>query len=199
MQERGIKGDHFTLNRWVLKYALELDLRIRPHLQLTNDSWRVDEKYVKVKRVWKYLDRAVDSIGNTLNFMLSAKRDGKAAERFCRKVLKATHTQAPRLITVDKNAAYPKAVETLKVDEMLSETTELRQKKYLNNIIEQDHRAIKRRALAGMGFKSFNTARQTLKGYEAMNMVRKGQIQGVEKGDILCQVDFVSQIFGVAA
>jgi transposase-like protein len=108
MQERGIEVDHSTLNRWVLKYAPELDLRIRPHLQATNDSWRVDETYVKVKGVWKYLYRAVDSARNTLDFMLSAKRDGKAAERFFRKVLQARHTQSPRVITVDKNAAYPK-------------------------------------------------------------------------------------------
>lgn len=126
-------------------------------MQLTNDSWRVDETYVKVKGVWKYLYRAVDSAGNTLDFMLSAKRDSKAAERFLCKVLKATHTQLPRVITVDKNAAYPKAIETLKDDETLPETTELRQKKFLNNIIEQEHRAIKRLTNAGMGFKSFNT------------------------------------------
>ncbi len=161
MQEQGIKVDHSTINRWVLKYAPELDKRIRPHLQPTNDSWRVDETYVKVKGEWKYLYRAVDSEGNTLDFMLSAKRDGKAAERFFRKVLKATYTQAPRVITVDKNAAYPKAIETLKGDETLSETTELRQKKYLNNIIEQDHRAIKRLTNAGMGFKGLIQIRVT--------------------------------------
>ena len=158
MAERGIEVDHSTLNRWVLKYAPELDKRIRPHLQPTNDSWRVDETYVKVKGAWKYLYRAVDSAGNTLDFLLSAKRDSKAAERFFRKVLQATHTQLPRVITVDKNAAYPKAVETLKADEALNETTELRQKKYLNNIIEQNHRAVKRLTKAGTGFKSFNTA-----------------------------------------
>lgn len=118
-------------HRWVLKYAPQLDLRIRSYLQPTNDSWRVDETYIKVKGEWKYLYRAVDSEGNTLDFMLSAKRDGKAAERFFRKVLKATYTQVPRVITVDKNAAYPKAIETLKGDKTLSETTELRQKKYL--------------------------------------------------------------------
>ena len=84
-------------------------------------------------------------MGNTLDFMLSAKRDGKAAERFFRKVLKAEHTQVPRVVTVDKNAAYPVAVERLKGDETLSETTELRQKKYLNNIIEQDHRGVEQR------------------------------------------------------
>lgn len=144
MQERGISVDHSTLNRWVLKYAPELDLRIRSHLQPTNDSWQVDETYVKVKGAWKYLYRAVDSVGNTLDFLLSAKRDSKAAERFFRKVLKAIHTQPPRVIPVDKNAAYPKAIKTLKGDETLEETTELRQKKYLNNIIEQDHRPIKR-------------------------------------------------------
>lgn len=82
MRERGIKVDHSTLNRWVLKYAPELDKRIRPYLQLTNDSWRVDETYVKVLGAWKYLYRAVDNAGNTLDFMLSAKRDNKAAERF---------------------------------------------------------------------------------------------------------------------
>ncbi len=100
---------------------------------------------------------------------------------------------------MDKNAAAPQAIETLKGDETLEEVTQLRQKKYLNNIIEQDHRPIKRLVNVGMGFKSFNTARRTLRGYEAMNMITKGQIQGVEKGDILAQVEFVSQIFGVAA
>lgn len=199
MWERGIEVDHSTLNRWVLKYAPELDKRIRPNLGLTNDSWRVDETYVKVKGEWKYLYRAVDSAGNTLDFMLSAKRDAKAAERFFRKVLKARHTQSPRVITVDKNAAYPKAIETLKGDETLEAATELRQKKYLNNIIEQDHRPIKRLVNAGLGFKSFNTARRTLKGFEAMNMMRKGQVNGIVQGDSVGQAKFIAEIFGVTA
>ena len=101
----------------MLKYAPELNKRILPNLGLTNDSWRVDEMYVKVKGEWKYLYRAVSSVGNTLDFLLSAKRDSKAAERFFRKVLKAMHTQLSRVITVDKNAAYPKAIGTLKGDE----------------------------------------------------------------------------------
>lgn len=198
MQERGIKVDHSTLNRWVLKYAPELDKRIRPHLKQTNDSWRVDETYIKVKGQWKYLYRAVDSDGNTLDFLLSAKRDASAAERFLRKTLNASHTQTPRVINVDKNAAYPPAVDDLKADEQLPETTELRQVKYLNNRVEQDHRFIKRLTKPGMGFGSFNTARRTLRGIEAMNMVRKGQAQGVEKGDVRAQVELVSQLFGVA-
>ncbi len=199
MLERGLTVDHTTVYRWVQAYAPELDKRARAHLRATNDSWRVDETYIKVKGEWKYLYRAVDSAGNTLDFLLTAKRDATAAERFFRKTLNATHTQIPRVINVDKNAAYPKATDTLTEDETLPKTVELRQNKYLNNQIEQDHRFIKRLVNPGMGFGSFNTARRTLRGFEAMNMIRKGQIQGVEKGDIKAQVEFVSQIFGVAA
>ncbi len=199
MVERGVEVDHSTINRWVLKYAPELDKRIRPHLKLTNDSWRVDETYIKVKGRWKYLYRAVDSKGKTLDFLLTAKRDAQAAKRFLCKALKATHTQEPRVINVDKNAAYPPGVDDLKADELLPETTELRQVKYLNNKVEQDHRFIKRLTKPGMGFGSFHTARQTLRGMEAMNMVRKGQVQGVAKGDVRSQTEFVSQLFGIVA
>ncbi len=198
MQERGVEVDHSTINRWVLKYAPELDKRIRPHLRNTNDSWRVDETYIKVKGRWKYLYRAVDSQGNTLDFLLRAKRDAAAAERFLQKTLNASHTQMPRVINVDKNAAYPPAVDGLKADEQLPETTQLRQVKYLNNRVEQDHRFIKRLTKPGMGFWSFNTARRTLKGFEAMNMLRKGQVGVVNKNDVRTQIEFVSQIFGVA-
>lgn len=100
-------------------------------------------------------------------------RDGKASARFFRKV-KAQHTQAPRVITVDKNAAYPVAMETLKAEEAIALETQLRQSKYLNNVIEQDHRNIKRITKPMMGFQSFNRARRTLSGIEAMNMIRKG-------------------------
>jgi len=174
MQERGVAVDYSTINRWVLKYAPELDKRIRPYLKPTNDSWRVDETYIKIKGMWNYLYRAVDSEGNTLDFMLSAKRDSKAAARFFRKVLKGQHTQTPRVITVDKNAAYPAAIDALKADETIEKETELRQSKYLNNVIEQDHRRIKRIVKPMMGFKTFNSARRTLSGIEAMNMMRKG-------------------------
>jgi transposase-like protein len=102
-----VELDHSTLNRWVLKYAPELDKRIRRHLKLTTDSWRVDETYIKIKGVWKYLYGAVDSEGSTLDFMLSDKWDGKAAARFFRKVLKGQHIQAPRVITVDKKQLIP--------------------------------------------------------------------------------------------
>jgi transposase-like protein len=141
----------------------------------------VDETYIKVKGEWKYLYRAVDLHGNTLDFMLSAKRDAQAAERFFRKAINSTHNQQPRVINVDKNAAYPPAIDELKKDQTLPKTTELRPVKYLNNIVEQDHRFIKRLVNSGMGFGSFNTARRTLRGYEAINMIRKDKYREWKK------------------
>ncbi len=194
VNERGLDVHHTTVFRWVQKYEPELDRRCRPHLKLTNDSWRVDETYIKVKGKDRYLYRAVDSQGNTLDFLLTAKRDAQAAKRFLRKAMKAVHTQEPRVINVDKNAAYPKAIYELKEKEELTEKVELRQNKYLNNI-----RGIKRLIKPGMGFGSFNTAWRTIKGYEIMNMMRKGQIKGVEKGAVIERVKFINQIFEVVA
>ncbi len=199
MNERGLSVDHTTICRWVQAYAPELEKRIRPHLRLTNDSYRVDETYVKIKGKWYYLYRAVDSTGQTIDFMLSAKRDARAAKRFFRKMLKLPLHSSPRVINVDQNRAYPPAVEELKEEGVLSVAAQLRRCKYLNNIVEQDHRFIKRRVNPGLGFFSFKTARRTIGGYEAMNMIRKGQIEGIVKGDIRRQVRFVADLFNVAA
>jgi len=199
VNERGLDVHHTTVFRWVQEYAPEIDKRCRPHLRPTNDSWRVDETYIKVKGKPKYLDRAVDSAGNTLDFLLTAKRDGKAAKRFFRKTLKAIHTSSLRVIAVDKNAAYPKAIDELKQKKELPKQVKLRQKKDLNNIVEQDHRGIKRLVKPELGFKSFNTARRTIKGYEIMNMGRKRQIETVERGAVKERVKFMHQIFEVAA
>jgi transposase, IS6 family len=179
MAERGLSIDHTTIYRWVQRYAPELDKRCRPHPKACNDSWRVDETYIKIKKVWMYLYRAVDSEGNTLEFLLSATRDAEAAKRFFVKALHATAcsapqarpveeqvgpptgpadpttTSAPRVINVDKHAAYPKAIADLKACGVLPERVELRQVKYLNNLVEQDHRFIKRLVKPGMGFFSF--------------------------------------------
>ena len=110
MTERGLGVDHTTIYRWVQHYALELEKRCRSYLKRTNDSWRVDETYIKVKGKWKYLYRAVNSAGNTIDLMLSAKRDKRAAERFFYKALKTIYNQLPRVINVDENAAYPPAI-----------------------------------------------------------------------------------------
>jgi len=197
--ERGLPVDHSTVFRWVQDYAPELDKRCRRYLRSTNDSWQVDETYVKVKGKWKYLYRAVDSAGNTLDFLLTAKRDARAAKRFLYKTLKATHNQQPRVVTVDENPAYPKAIAELKAKQVFPQTIELRRRRYLNNIVEQDHRFIKRLVKPGMGFGSFNTARRTLKGYEVMQMMRKGQVQGVARGVVQERVKFIEQVFGVVA
>jgi IS6 family transposase len=198
MAERGLSVDHTTIYRWVQQYAPEIEKRCRPHLKTTTDSWRVDETYVKVKGVWMYLYRAVDSQGKTLEFLLSPTRDAQAAKSFFTRALGACHTVTPRVITVDKNAAYPKALHELKAVGAVPASCELRQNKYLNNVIEQDHRFIKRLVKPGMGFFSFCTAWQTLRGYEAMNMIRKGQMQGVNKGDSPSQARFIAELFGVA-
>src|SRR5918992_5948022 len=116
LADRGVEVDHTTLFRWIQAYAPELEKRIRPHLHRSNGSWRVDETYVKVKGRWTYLYRAVDSRGQTIDFLLSAKRDAAAAKRFFRKALGQPHTGNPRTITVDKNAAYPAAVTAMKRD-----------------------------------------------------------------------------------
>jgi transposase-like protein len=166
---------------------------------VTNDSYRVDGTYIKIKKHWYYLYRAVDSTGATLDFMLSASRDAHAAEQFFQKVLDARHTTPPRVITVDQNAAYPLAFDALQHDSTLPETCLLRQCKYLNNLMEQDHRFIKRRVNPGLGFGTFSTAQQTIQGYEAMHMLHKGQLEGVTKGDVLAQNRVINQLFGLAA
>ena len=166
---------------------------------MANDSWRVDETYIKVKGQWKYLYRAVDKGGNTLDFLLTAKRDAKAAKRFLAKALNAEHTVTPRVINVDKNAAYPPAVVELKKEDTLPEKTQLRQRKYLNKIAEQDPRTIKRLTRPMLGFQSFHTAHWTLRGIETLSMIRKGQIRGVAKGDLVAQNTFIDQLFGIAA
>jgi transposase, IS6 family len=185
--------------RWVQRYAPEIDRRCRPQLKATNDSDRVDETYIKIKKQWYYLYRAVDSTGATLDFMLSPTRDAEAAEHFFRQVLQASHTLTPRVITVDKNAAYPPAFESLQQEKTLPETCQLRQCKYLNNVVEQDHRLIKRRVNPGLGFRAFVTAQRTIQGYEAIHMLHKGQLQVVTKGDVLAQNRVITQLFGLAA
>jgi transposase-like protein len=196
MAERGLGVDHTTIDRWVQKYAPELAQRCRPHLKQTNDSWRVDETYIKVKGQWMYLYRAVDSAGNTLEFLISHTRDTLAAKRFFRKALGVPHIMTPRVINVDQNPGYPKAVAELKAEGRLPQEWQLRQVKYLNNLIEQDHRFIKRLVRAGLGFCSFLTAWRTLQGYETMHMIRKRQ---VEIGGVQDQVKFVDYLFGLAA
>ncbi|MFC4168952.1 IS6 family transposase [Teichococcus aestuarii] len=199
LADRGVDVAHTTLFRWTQTYAPEIEKRIRPNLRPSNGSWRVDETYVKVKGRWMYLYRAVDSLGQTIDFLLSARRHAEAAKRFFRRALAQPHTVNPRTITVDKNPAYPRAVADMKRAGELWRFSRLRQRKYLNNIVEQDHRRVKRLIRSGLGFGSFQTARRTLAGYEAMAMIRKGQLRDIGGQDMRAQATFIAELFQGAA
>jgi IS6 family transposase len=199
MKERGLRVDHTTVFRWVQHYAPEINKRIRPHLKMSGTSYRVDETYIKVGKMCKYLYRAVDKEGQTIEFMLSAKRDVTAAKRFFKKMMRADHRRLPFTISVDKNAAYPEAFITSQDEKILPSDCKLRRVKYLNNIIEQDHRFIKKKVRASQCFKKFQTAERTLEGIEAVNMMRKDQVKRLSRNDAMGQAKFVLNLFQIAA
>jgi len=199
MRERGLEVHHSTVWRWVQAYAPEINKRIRPHLKMSGASYRIDETYIKVGKSCKYLYRAVDKEGQTIEFMLSAKRDISAAKRFFKKMMRADHRRLPFSISVDKHAAYPDAYTSSQDEKVLPKDCTLRRVKYLNNVIEQDHRFIKKKARASQCFKRFHTAERTLEGIEAVNMMRKGQVKRLAGSDARGQAKFVASLFGIAA
>jgi transposase, IS6 family len=199
MHERGLDVDHSTVLRWVQRYAPEINKRIRQHLKMSGTSYRVDETYIKVGKSCKYLYRAVDKSGQTIEFMLSAKRDVSAAKRFFKKMMRAEQRRLPFSISVDKNAAYPEAFSTSQAERIVPKDCKLRRVKYLNNVIEQDHRFIKKKVRASLCFRAFHTAERTLEGIESLHMMRKGQVKRLDGSDAAGQAKFVASLFGVAA
>ena len=199
MRERGLDVDHSTVFRWVQRYAPEINKRIRPYLKMSGTSYRVDETYIKVGKTCKYLYRAVDKEGQTIEFMLSAQRDVSAAKRFFKKMMRADHRRLPFSISVDKNAAYPEAFSTSQVEKIVPKDCKLRRVKYLNNVIEQDHRFVKKKVRASQSFKRFHTAERTLEGIEALHMMRKGQVKRLDGKDAQGQATFVASLFQIAA
>ena len=177
MGERGVEVDHSTLNRWVLKYVPALEAAFLTRKRPVGRSWRRDETYVRVKGAWKYLYRAVDKAGATADFLLTARRDRKAALRFLRKAI-GRHG-VPEKISIDKSGAHTAAIISYNADH--DTDIELRRIKYLNNIVEQDHRAIKRMVRAMLGFKAFWSAAITIAAIEIMHMIRKGQLRSTGK------------------
>jgi transposase, IS6 family len=175
LAERGLHADHVTVWRWVQRYAPEMERRLRSRLNSTNDSWRMDETYVRVKGKWRYLYRAVDSSGAIIDFLLSAKQDAAAAKRFLAKALARANHPTPRVINTDGHSAYPPAIVRLKAEGALERDCRHRPVPYLNNVLEQDHRAIKRLINASQRFRSFWGAWRTIAGYEAIHMIRKSQ------------------------
>jgi transposase, IS6 family len=199
LEERCLEADHTTVWRWVQRYGPELEQRLRRHLKPTNSSWRVDETYVRVKGRWCYLYRAIDSAGATIDFLLSAKRDADSAKRLFRRALGARSHPQPRVINTDLAPIYTSAVPAIKKEGTLRGRCLHRPVQYLNNIIEQDHRAIKRRVNAKQGFRDFQAARRTIRGYEAIHMIRKGQVRWVGGTDVRRQNQFINNVFELPA
>jgi transposase, IS6 family len=199
LADRGVPVDHTTLYRWVQRFAPELEKRTRRHLRPCRGPWHVDETYVRVDGRWRYLYRAVDGSGQTVDFLLSARRDKKAAKRFFRRALGRENTRHPRVIVTDRLQSYPGALREMKREGELGRFTRHRRGRWLNNPVEQDHRRIKRRTRPMLGFKRFWTARKTLAGIEAMAMLTKGQVRVVPASDVPVQRAFVHRVFGLAA
>ncbi len=173
MAERGITVVHTTIMRWVIHYVPLFEKRWEKYARPVGSSWRVDETYIKVKGKWTYLYRAVDKEGMTVDFLLSEKRDMAAAKRFFIKAIR--NNEAPAKITLDGYQASHMAVSELKVEGVLPESVEVRTSKYLNNLVEQDHRRVKQRYYPMLGFKRFSNAAVTLSGIELAQKIRKGQ------------------------
>jgi putative transposase len=179
MEERGVLLDHATIQRWVVKYSLLLEEAFHRRKRPVWVSWRMDETYIKIKGQWYYLYRAVDKHGQTIDFLLTKPRDERAAKRFLTKAIR--RHGVPEKITIDGSAANKAAIESYNAEH--GTTITIRQIKYLNNIVEQDHRAVKRVTRPMLGFKSFYAARRTLVGIELMHMLKKKQRVGVEGND----------------
>jgi len=176
MEERGVNVDHATLNRWVVKYSPLIAAKAQAKRRPTAISWRMDETYIKVKGKWMYHYRAVDRDGQTLDFMLSERRDKAAARRFFRRAISTNGV--PDRIVIDKSGANLAGLEAVNVILKFTgtgQTITILQVKYLNNILEQDHRFIKRITGRMLGFKAFHSASATLDGIEVAHMIRKGQ------------------------
>ncbi|MFM0566412.1 IS6 family transposase, partial [Paraburkholderia sediminicola] len=169
MTERGFEVDHSSVHRWVIKLVPSFEKAFRMYKSPVGKSWRMDETYVKVRGQWKYLYRAVDKAGNTVDFLLQAHRDKAAARRYFEKAI--DRNGAPETVTMDKSGANLAALQAINAER--ETPINVRQVKYLNNIVEQDHRAIKRRIRPMMGFKDFRCARIILSGIETMHMIRK--------------------------
>ncbi len=189
LAERGVEVDHSSVYRWVQKFTPQLEATFRKgQKRPVGTRWRMDETYIKVKGQWKYLYRAVDRDGQTIDFLLTAHRDKKAARRFFKKAIR--QHGLPDTVTIDKSGANTAALEALK--EETGHAIEMRQNKYLNNLVEQDHRAVKRIVRPMLGFQSFHSARVTLQGIELMHMIKKGQMITVDGRDFSAAEQFYS-------
>jgi putative transposase len=192
LEERGVFLDHTTIFRWVIRFTPFLMSVFQKKKKPVGCRWRMDETYVKVNGKDRYLYRAVDKEGQTVDFLLTSRRDRKAARRFLEKAIK--NCKAPTLINIDQSGANTAGIKDYNVEHETK--IELRQCKYLNNIVEQDHRNIKRRIRLMLGFKSFWTARVVLAGIELVHMLKKNQLKTPKKYSAM---SFADQFYSLAA
>jgi putative transposase len=192
MEERGVEVDHSTINRWVVKYSPQLGEAFHRRKRAVGRSWRMDETYIKIKGEWYYLYRAVDKSGQTIDFLLTQQRDEPAAKRFLTQAIR--RHGVPEKITIDGSEANAAAIRSYNAEH--GTAIDIRQIKYLNNIIEQDHRGVKRITRPMLGFKSFDAAQSTLVGIELMHMLKKRQLV-LEEGNVGLTV--AEQFYALAA
>jgi putative transposase len=192
MEERGVSVDHATINRWVLKDSPQLEAAFHHRKQPVGRSWRMDETYIRVKGQWRYLYRAVDKHGHTIDFLLTEHRDQEAALRFLTQAIR--RHGVPETITIDGSEANAAAIK--RYNEVHGTAIAIRQVKYLNNMIEQDHRGVKRVTRPMLGFKSFAAAQATLSGIELMHMLKKGKLAGEDGAKVLTPAE---QFYAMAA
>jgi putative transposase len=176
---RGIQVDHSTVQRWVFKFSPEIEKNMHKRKRQVCLSWRMDETYIKVGGKDRYLYRAVDKFGNTVDFLLTKRRMRGSAQLFLRKAI--GNNGKPRVVNIDKSGANKSGIRTINRDLLTVRKIRIRQCKYLNNIVEQDHRNIKRRISIDTGFKEFESAKRTLAGIEVVYVIKKGQIADSRK------------------
>ena len=179
MKIRGVKVDHSTIQRWVFKFTPEVERNMHKRKRQVSSSWRLDETYIKVGVKDRYLYRAVDKFGNTVDFLLTKRRMKGSAQKFLNKAIR--NNEKPRLINIDKSGANFTAIRTWNKRSCSLKKIKIRAVKYLNNIVEQDHRNIKRRIVNYTGFKEFESARRTIAGIEIVRMIKKNQMLGQDE------------------
>ena len=199
LHERGVEVNKTTIWRWIQKYAPELKKRVMNKVKFVGHWHHIDETVIKVKGEQKYLYRAIDRSGNTIDFMLSHHKSACSARRFFVSMLNKPHVRkSPKYIITDKNLSFPAAVTQLKKSKVLSRQTQWAFVNYGNNRLEQDHRFTKTKVNHSMSFHEYHSAKNTIEGYEVMHMIKKGQVRHVAKNDPRSQYRFIQNLFGIS-